>query len=97
MEIKIERRANIALRSLQQNEQRQIAKALEKIESAQFEDLYKDYNFKKLENILDKDLYTYRGNPQLRLILSIENNVCIVEDIIAPDKLDRLVSNLSNK
>lgn len=95
MEINIQRRAKIALRSLHQNEQEQILKALEKLQSFQFQDIDKIETLKELPNNSNKNLYTYPGNYELRLILSIKNNVCVIEDILAYDKLDRLVANLS--
>ncbi len=94
MDIIIQRRAEIALRSLEQNEQKQILKALAQIESVEPKDLSKVPNLMKLPKRLGENLYWYRGNQRLRLILSIQENVCTVEDIIAHDKLDRLVSNL---
>lgn len=97
MEINIHRRAKIALRSLHQNEQQQIEKALEQLRPFQFQDIDKIERLKRLPNDLNKNLYTYPGNHELRLILSIKNNVCVVEDILAYDKLDRLVANLSKK
>ena len=94
MDIIIQRRAEIALRSLKQNEQKQIRKALAQIKSVEPKDLFKVPNLRKLRKELGKNLYWYRGNERLRLVLSINENVCTVEDIVSHDKLNRLVSNL---
>lgn len=95
MEINIQRRSKIALRSLPQNEQQQILKALDQLRSFQFQDIDKIERLKELPNDSNENLYTYPGNYELRLILSIKNNVCVVEDILAYDKLDRFVANLN--
>ena len=96
MDIIMQRRAKIALRSLEQNEQKQILKALEQIELTQSKDLFQIPQLKKLRN-LDENLYMYRGSHRLRLVLSIQGDVCIVEDILAHDKLDRLIANLKQQ
>ena len=96
MDIVIQRRANIALRSLEQNEQKQILKALEIIKITPTKDLLQNHQLKKLKH-LGENLYVYRGNYRLCLILSIKNDVCMVEDIIARDKLDRLFANLKQQ
>ncbi len=97
MDINIKRRAEIALRSLKRNEQRQILKALAQIESVEPKDLFKVPNLRKLRKQLGENLYSYRGNDRLRLVLSIQENVCTVEDIVSHDKLNRLVSNLGQQ
>ena len=92
MKIVIQRRAKIALRSLQQSEKKQIANALAQIEIIQPKDVFKITKIKKI-NAFDKNLYIYRGNQRLRLVLSIQDDICIVEDILDHDKLNRLVAN----
>ena len=92
MKIVIQRRAKIALRSLQQSEKKQIANALAQIEIIQPKDLFKITKLKRI-NTFDKNLYTYRGNHRLRLVLSIQDDVCIVEDILDHEKFNRLVAN----
>ena len=94
MEIRIQRRAEIALRSLQRSEQKQIIKALNKISSVTSKDLFQIPNFHKLRGELRQNLYVYRGSENLRLVLSVRDNVCTVEDIVAHDKLDRLLHSL---
>lgn len=96
MDIVIQRRANIALRSLENSEQKQILKALERIKITPAKDLFQTLELNKLKN-LGQNLYIYRGNYRLRLILSIKNDVCTVEDIIARDKLDMLFANFKQQ
>ncbi|MGF1541601.1 MAG: hypothetical protein ACFCU5_14315 [Pleurocapsa sp.] len=95
MDIVIQRRANIALHSLENSEQKQILKALERIKITPAKDLFQTLEL-KLKN-LGQNLYIYRGNYRLRLILSIKNDVCTVEDIIARDKLDMLFANFKQQ
>ena len=97
MNITIQRRAEIALRSLQQNERKQILKSLQQLEEVQPKDLWHIPKLQKLPNDLGKELHIYQGNRRLRLILSIKNNICIVEDILDHDKLGRLVANLNQQ
>ncbi|MGL6345216.1 MAG: hypothetical protein ACRC80_39450 [Waterburya sp.] len=97
MNIIIERRAQIALRSLAQNEQKQILKALAQIESVKPQNLVTISNLKKMRTELSKNTYLYRGNQRLSLVLSFKDNVVIVEDIVAHDKIDRLMPNLSKQ
>ena len=92
IKIVIQRRAKIALRSLQQSEKKQITNALAQIEIIQPKNLFKMTKLNKI-NSFGKDLYIYRGNQRLRLVLSIQDDVCIVEDILDHDKLNRLVAN----
>jgi hypothetical protein len=97
MNIIIERRAQIALRSLAQNEQKQILKALAQIESVKPQNWVTISNLKKMRTELSENTYLYRGNQRLSLVLSFKDNVCIVEDIVAYDKIDRLMPNLSKQ
>lgn len=93
MDIVIQGRAEIALRSLKQNERKQILQALERIRLAKLQDLWQIPDLKKLREKSDNNLYVYRGNQQLRLVLSFQENICTVEDIMAHDKLNKLVAN----
>lgn len=97
MDIIIKRRAEIALRSLKRSEQNQIVKAIDVIASVASKDLLPTSNFRKLRKELGENLYVYRGSQRLRLVLSIQDNICTVEDIVAKDKLNRLVPNLNQQ
>ena len=131
MEIVIQRRAIIALRSLEQQEQKQVKRAVEVLESLTQEDVYKFpklnqstsdlsrlkpksprlknnlpkppkkagkfLNQNQFKYFADKNYYLYQINSELRLILSIANCKCIVEDIMADEKLKRLVANLKQQ
>lgn len=91
MQILIQRRAEISLRSLGQVEQKQIARALDELTAADPTLLYKSPKLHKLTaGFSDKRLYVYRGSPKLRLILSFEGDTCTVEDVVDHHRLDRL-------
>lgn len=120
MEVNIQRRAEIALRSLEQRQQKQVLQAIEELRSIPQEDAYwllrltknkskmpkppkgipkppssaKLSKLKQSNNLSGKELYKYHVNHELRLILSFASNMCIIEDIMARDKLKKLVANL---
>lgn len=91
MEIIIERRAEIAFRSLDKNEQKKITHSLSAISNIDRKELVLEPKLHKLATgFSDKKLYSYRGSPKYRLILSFEEEFCIVEDIVDHDRLNRL-------
>ena len=97
MNITIQRRAEIALRSLEQDEKKQVLKSIEQIKSIPPNSLFQIFKLQKLSNGLDENLYVYRASHRLSLILSVKDSVCIIEDILAADRLDRLVANLKSQ
>jgi hypothetical protein len=98
MQILIQHRAEISLRSLGKEEQKQIARALNKLTTEDPALLFKSPKLYKLNaGLSDKELYVFRGSPKLRLILSFEGDICTVEDVIDHDRLDRLISKLGQK
>ena len=91
MKIIVQRRAEIALRSLQKSEQKQIARALDELSKADRKLLYGSPKIHKLAaGYSNKNLFIYKGTTKLRLILSLTNDSCILEDIVDHDRLDRL-------
>lgn len=91
MNLLMQRRAEIAIRSLEQAEQSQVKQALSEISLLTLEDLKQSSKFKPMDS--DKKLYIYRGNQKLRLVLSIDSDKCIVEDVVDHDRLQRLLLN----
>ena len=93
MNIFLQRRAEIALRSLDKTEQKRILRSLSIIEAIDRVTLAQDPKFRKLATgFSGKKLYIYKGSPKIRLILSIEEDVCTVEDIVDHDRLSRLIA-----
>lgn len=97
MEIVIERRAEIAFRSLEKSEQNEIKTILRRISLLTLNELSQINNLRRLKNTLsDERLYEYRvfrGNQRLSLVCSVQKDKCIIEDILASDKLKRLLLN----
>ncbi len=89
MHIVIQRRAEIALRSLSKLEQKQIRRALDELSAADRRQLNRKL-YSLAKNLSDKKLFVYRGSPKLRLIVSFEDDVCTIEDIVDHRRLDRL-------
>lgn len=97
MEIVIERRAEIALRSLERNEQKEISAALKRISSVTPNELPQITNLHRIHTYSGDKLYEYRvfpGNQRLSLVSSIQGDTYIVEDVVPQDKLKRLLLNL---
>lgn len=93
MHILIQRRAEIALRSLNKLEQKRIKRALSALSAADWTLLRQSPNLHKLATgYSNKKLFIYRGTPKLRLILSLEGDTCTVEDIVDHDRLHRLIA-----
>ncbi len=91
MQILIQHRAEISLRSLSKVEQNRIARALDEIKTADPTLLYRSPKLHRLNTgYSEKKLYVYRGSLNLRLILSFEDDTCTVEDVVDYDRLDRL-------
>ena len=93
MHVLIQRRAEIAMRSLGKIEQNRILRALSVLLAADWTQLYRGPKLHKLATGLSgKKLFIYKGSPKLRLILSLEGDTCTVEDIVDHDRLDRLIA-----
>jgi len=91
MKLVMQRRAEIALRSLESAEQKQITRALDELDSAVPASFNESPKIYKLLPVLGEKIYVYRGSKKLRLILSVKDDICTVEDIIDSDRLDRLL------
>jgi hypothetical protein len=96
MNISIQRRAEIALRSLDKIEQERIIRSLSDISAIDQVNLSQEPKLNKLRKLVTgfsgKKLYVYQGSPNLRLILSFEGDTCTVEDIVDHDRLSWLVA-----
>lgn len=98
MQLRIERRAEIALRSLQGAEQKHVDRALSDLLASEIATVRHSHKIKSITlSSSSRNLFVYRGSPKLRLILSFENGTCILEDIVDHDRLDRLVKRGGQK
>ncbi|MNK93646.1 hypothetical protein D3C87_1138190 [compost metagenome] len=92
MQLRIERRAEIALRSLQKVDQKHIDRALTELVALDRVALRSSPKLRILMSDLSgKKLFVYRGSLKLRLVLSFEGDTCVLEDIVNHDRLMRLV------
>jgi hypothetical protein len=96
MVLVLQRRAEIAIRSLSRVEQEQVGRALDKIGAIAPDELCQRSKVRKLRVGSGETLYEYPGTPSLRLILSIKGDRCTIEDVIDRDKLSQLPLNLDS-
>jgi hypothetical protein len=98
MQLRIERRAEIALRSLQKTEQKHVDRALSSLLASEVATVWHSHKIKPIATgFSGRKLFVYRGSPKLRLVLSFENDTCILEDVLDHDRLDRLVKRGGQK
>ncbi|NJM75837.1 MAG: hypothetical protein HC852_08705 [Acaryochloridaceae cyanobacterium RU_4_10] len=97
MVLVLERRAEIAIRSLSQQEQEQVGQALDEIGVIAPDELCQSSKVQKFRAGSGETFYVYPGTPSLRLILSINGDKYTLEDVIDRDKLSRLPLNLDSK
>ena len=92
MQILIQDRVKVALRSLSKAEHREIMRALGELSIEEQTLFFKNPHLHKLAAgpSAGKDLYVYLGSPKLRLVLSVNENTCTIEDVIEHARLDRL-------
>ena len=91
MDLRIERRAEIALRSLQERERGKILAALTRLQTSSITDLRNNSKLYLLESgAHDRRLFVYKGTEQLRLIFSFHNDTCVLEDIVDHARIDQL-------
>lgn len=94
MRIQIQRRAEIALRSLQKPERRQIERALDELLAFDRAALKSDPKLQLIATGLSgKKIAVYRGGRKLRLVLTFQDETCTLEDVVHHDRLDRLVKH----
>lgn len=90
MNVLIQRRAEIALRSLDPQEQKKVQAALGVLETTNLGEVPSSHRLRVLKFTSPEKLYTFRVNNELRLILSASESRWIVEDIMAHDRFARL-------
>jgi mRNA-degrading endonuclease RelE of RelBE toxin-antitoxin system len=92
MIILIQRRADIAIRSLSTIERNQITSAFKELSESDRSRLLKNPKLQKLATrFSDRKLFVYKSSSKFRLILSFKDDICTIEDIVDHDRLDQLV------
>lgn len=89
MRIVMQRRAEIALRSLNTSERRRVVAALERLQATDFQTLLQGQQLYKLQGGSESGLYVLRATNRLRVIVSRRDTSLIVEDIMSNDRLTR--------
>lgn len=92
MNLLLERRAEIAVRSLHGLDQKRIHQALYELESLNPKEFFRHPKIHKAMSLSAIPLYIYGGAMRLRLVLSIEGDVCKVIDVVDHDRLERLLA-----
>lgn len=93
MSIPIQRRAEIALRSLHPTERRRVLRALATLEATEPQIALASGKLHRLVDAAPEgNLYSYRGSQRLRVILSRDQASWTVEDIVDHDRLNRIFS-----
>jgi mRNA-degrading endonuclease RelE of RelBE toxin-antitoxin system len=93
MQVIMQKRAEVALRSLDARDRDRVSAAVSRLEQTGFRELSERGQIKKLRQAPGVILYVMRATNWLRIVLSFQNDRAIVEDIVPYDRLDRLPSN----
>lgn len=83
MNVHLHRRAEIALRSLHEDERRRVSSVLRNLESTS--------DLAGVEMEPGSDLSIIRVGPGLRLILSLADGAISVDDIVPSERVERIV------
>lgn len=91
MNITIQRRADMALKSLSLMEKGQLESALKELKVLSATEFYNHPEIQKLISASGEKLYAFIGSKRLRIILSANADSCTVEDILDRERLSRLL------
>ena len=91
MKLHLERRAEIAFRSLRGADQRQVGRALDDLTALEAKAIFRNHKVHKVLAPTGDSLYICRGGMRLRLVLDIKGEDCKVIDIVDHDRLGRLL------
>jgi len=91
MDIKIERRAEIALRSLGASERKQALNSINKLAGSPSDRFLSGLEFQKIRTESGEELFIHRAGRRMRLVLSRDSSGWILEDIVDHDRLETLL------
>jgi hypothetical protein len=92
MQVIIQRRAEIAMRSLDLRDRDDVNRALNQLKEWDFRQLLAAGKVHKLPQAPGAAMYVMRATYQLRLVLSFRDETVTVEDVVPHDRLGRLPS-----
>ncbi|OPB33497.1 hypothetical protein [Pseudomonas fluorescens] len=88
MQISIERRVEIALRSLESAERKKVEMALADLLRIDTRAPHANVNITRLvRESSGKNLFLYKVGREIRLVISFEDDKCIVEDVFYRNRL----------
>lgn len=89
MQVTLQGRAEVALRSLDRRDRDRVMGVISRLGQSDFQQLRDSGQVHQLRQASGISLYVMRATNQLRVVLSFQNNEVIVEDIVPHDQLDR--------
>lgn len=92
MDVYIEKRAEVALRTLSSSDQRKVEKTLQHLSSIVPKQLTLSNDIRALRVASGQMVYIARVGRALRMVFSIKGNDCFVQDIVHRDRIERIVS-----
>jgi mRNA-degrading endonuclease RelE of RelBE toxin-antitoxin system len=94
MQIDLERRAEVGLRSLANVARAEVEAALLEMSKIDQRQLSESPRVKRLAGLQARNLYSYRVSDKLRLVFSFQNDRIVIQDIANPDRLKHLTGGL---
>lgn len=89
----VQKRAEVALRSLSGEERDKVSSAINDLLSLSITDFSNHPKIHAIRLQSGEKLYTYRLNNKLRLVLSIDDDTCVVQDLVNYDRFTKLLHN----
>ncbi len=91
MQVILQRRAEVAFRSLELTDRQKVAAVLRHFEESKAKDLLEPNQASKFRKAPGSELYVMRATNRLRVVFSLQHDVLTVEDIVPHDRLGRVV------
>lgn len=89
----IQKRVEVALRSLSGKERDSFSSAINNLLLLLRKDFSNHPTIHAIKLQSGEKLYTYNLSNKLRLVLSIDDDTCVVQDLVNRDRLTRLLHN----
>ena len=94
MNLLFERRAEIAMRSLRGIDLKQVQRLLYELGALRSSEIFRHHKIHKLATPSGEPLYVYgSGGTNLRIVMKIVGENCLIIDIVDRDRLARILSD----
>jgi mRNA-degrading endonuclease RelE of RelBE toxin-antitoxin system len=90
MQVGLEPRAEVALRSLANVERAKVGQALKLMSELDRHSLSGNFRVQRLAGLQARDLYSYKASDRLRIVFSFHGDTIVVQDIANRDRLKHL-------